>query len=410
MKKLLSFLLCIVLAFSVVGCADPGLSVPALAPSTYQVPNPMSYPDYTFDNTPSTMDLRMTAVQAMHDLLSIQWHTEETITYKKTGPGSNNAFKYEPGKVYGGLLYSSASTGVFQFLEFYNQENGRLEYPDNSDSLKNDIGSACADSLLWAWATVSNSFKGGYFPLVMVPKNGYHIVGDYKFNTNIDTYYALPSDTIIKQNSKDTIMKSYAKILPADALISNTENHAMMATTAATVVYKSNGTIDTAKSYIMIQDQRMGGEKWQVKENGVTIGYGGRLNAKYTFDDLYKASFIPVTAAEFIGLDPYEKAAVTTSGPDCNSIKQLSEITVEANYPLAVINVLVTDKKGTQVVAARKLFGGAATAGPAKSFKLGDLNGLSKLSDTKLYKKGYTVEIEVVVSTGERFVPIEFKI
>ena len=119
-------------------------------------------------------------------------------------------------------------------------------------------------------------------------------------------------------------------------------------------------------------------------------------------------NYIPLTAAEFIGLDPYEKAAVTVSNADCNSVKQLSEITVEANYPLSVINVLVTDKKGTQVVAARKLFGAAATAGPAKFFKLSDLNGLSKLGDTKLYKKGYTVEIEVVVSTGERFVPIEF--
>ena len=193
MKKLISILLCCMIAFSVTGCG-------------YRVPKPMQYPDYTFDSEPSTMELRMMAVQAMKDILCIQWCTEKEIQYRKNGPVNNKTFLHEPGKTYAGLLYSTANAGIFQFFEYYDSETGCLEYPGTADELKLELGSSCADALLWGWSAVCNSIKGGFYPVLMVPSNGYLIVGDYTYRENIQSYNEMPSYAIIDNNPKEVIM------------------------------------------------------------------------------------------------------------------------------------------------------------------------------------------------------------
>ena len=127
---------------------------------TNSVPVRASYPDYTFESEPTTDQLRATAVQAMKDILSIQWQTTVSYTYNKSGPVQKKEFVYEPGKIYAGILYTNANAGLFQFLEFYNYETGTLEYPDSVNKLKTDLGISCADAVLWAWATVCNSITG----------------------------------------------------------------------------------------------------------------------------------------------------------------------------------------------------------------------------------------------------------
>ena len=389
-KKILVFLLCGTLLLCASGCS-------------YSVASPMSYPDYTFDSEPDTMTLRMTAVQAMRDILSIQWCTETEITYRKTGPVSQKQFVHEPRKTYAGLLYSSANTGIFQFLEYYNMETGMLEYPGDSEALKKELGSSCADALLWAWSTVCNSISGGFYPVLMVPNNGYQPVGKYTYNLTVFSYNEMPSYTIIENNPKETIMESYAQILPADALVSTSDNHAMMAIESACVVYLQDGTIDSANSYVMIQDQRAGGSTfYEHKENGHTLYYSGRTSAKYTFDELYEEDYIPVTTQEFLGTKPYDKAEVIVTGVMPESVADLQNACIEANYPLAVINLITIDAEGNESIVDRTVFGGAAMQGAPRSYLLNEMDRSSTIED------GIYVKVEVVVSTGERFVPIEF--
>ena len=119
MKKFICILLCLFLVISLAGCQ-------------YKVPDPMEYPDYTFDEPPTTDELRAMAVQAMHDILSIQWCTETEIRYRKNGPVNKKEFVHSPENTYAGLLYSTASTGIFQFFEYYNTKTGCLEYPGTS--------------------------------------------------------------------------------------------------------------------------------------------------------------------------------------------------------------------------------------------------------------------------------------
>lgn len=396
MKKIIAFVLCILALFSLTGC-------------TYKVKSPMSYPDYTFEETPDTAQLRETAVQAMRDILSIQWCTEKEITYRKTGPVSKKQFRHEPRKTYAGLLYSQANTGIFQFMEYYNTETGCLEYPGTSDELKLELGSSCADALLWAWSTVSNSFTGGYYPVMMVPKNGYVIVGDYTYNTKVTSYNEMPSYSIIENNEKAVILDSYTKVLPADALVSTSDNHAMMVIEAPTVVYLPDGSIDTANSYVMIQDQRAGGETfYEHKIDGRTVYFSGRLSAKFTFDELYKQDYIPVTIAEFTGEKSYDKAAVTVQGDSCNTLQDVLNATVESNYPLAVINIAVTDTEGNVTIIDKVCISGYAVTGVPRTYALGSNKALKEFIDSQADHTGSKFQVEVVTATGERFTPIEF--
>lgn len=393
MKKLVLILLVAVLLLTS-GCS-------------YSVPDPMKYPDYTFDETPTTMELRQTAVQAMHDILSIQWHTKKEIVYRKTGPVSQKQFIHEPRETYAGLLYSTANTGLFQFLEFYNYETGCLEYEGTADELKLQLGSSCADALLWAWSTVCNSISGGFYPVLMVPKNGYCIVGDYTYNFSVPSYNEMPSYHIIDNNPKETIMAAYAATLPADALVTTSDNHAMMVIEAPTVVYLEDGSIDAANSYIMIQDQRAGGSTfYDTKVNGRTLHYSGRTSAKYTFDKLYEEDFVPVTTAEFLGTKAYDKAAVSVTGDSCTTLDALKAVTVEANYPLVSANIIKVNDKGEESVVAREIFGGSAMQGAPRTFDLKNMKALENVSA----ETGSVIKLEVVVATGERFIPIEFSI
>ena len=276
MKRLISlFLLCSVI-LTCVACGGTKLSVPE------------GYPDYTFEETPTTDQLRQTAVQAMRDLLSIEWTPAETISYFNTA-GRDKQFDYKPGTTYGGLLYSGASSGLFHFLEFYDMETGVLTYPGTGDELRKNIGSGCADSLLWAWATVSNSFSCGYYPSMMVYKNGFLPVGDYTYDFNLQSYYNLPTQMIIEKNGEKVIYDSYTKVLPADALISSSVDHAMMVIENPTVAYTSDGNIDIENSYIIIQDQRGGTGKSFLEEevDGRIIHYNSARHLKMTFAELY---------------------------------------------------------------------------------------------------------------------------
>ncbi len=397
MKRLLAILLIVSLMLCAGACTGAG--------SVESVPQPMSYPDYTFPQTPDTDQLRQTAVRAMRDILSIQWYTNVSYEYYKSGPVSNKQFKFEPGNIYAGILYSNASAGLFQFMEYYNQETGVFEYPDSVNKLKTDLGISCADAVLWAWSTVCNSITGGFYPKTMVIKNGYIPVGSYTYDANIQDFNYLPTLKIVEQNGKKVMLESYAQVKAADALTTSSDNHAMMAIEDAHVEYLPDGSIDGENSYILIQDQRAGGDAWQrTDDQGNILNYSGRLDGKFSFDKLFKEHFIPVTTAEFIGQKEYDKAEVTVVG-DCKDLASLQSASVESNYPLAVINV-IAKQSGKETVIHRELFSGTAMTGVPRSYELGKINMIKNLTNTDYGKAGTTIKIEVVSATGERFIPI----
>ncbi len=390
MKKLFALFLTIVLLLSLSACGK------------HSVPEPLAYPDYTFTDTPSTEQLRQTAVQAMRDLLSVQWCSPDGLAYYKNG--SKKHFQYPKDMTFGGVMYTGASASLFHFLEYYDHETGQLNYPGTADELKMEMGSACADTLLWGWATVTNSTFGGYYPSTMVQKNGYLLVGEYTYNASLNSYYLMSTEDIIKENGQQVMARSYAQALPADALVSSTADHAMMVIEAPYVETKSDGSIDTAASYIMIQDQRggIGAGFYEVEHENYTVHHSGRISQKFTFDELLEKNYIPVTAPEFTGKKAYDAPEVSVNG-EFKSLAELLELSIESNYPLALINIRATDAKGKETLIDKVLFNGNAESGVPRSYALNKSYALKNL-DTAAYE---SLTIEVVSSTGKRFTAVD---
>lgn len=419
MKRLLAFLLSFAMILTLCACTNGEAESTTTLGNTeptyteeqakaYRVPNPLTYPDYTFDGTPTTDELRQTAVQAMRDLLSVQWCTATEIAYYKTGAASKKRFCHKPVNTYGGTLYSNASTGLFQFLEYYNYESGMLEYPNKMSMLQHELGSACADCVLWGWSSVCNSISAGFHPVFMVQRNGYLPVGGYVYNENIISYHECPSYTIIEENGKDTIFKAYTQVQPADVMVSTSDDHAMMVIEPPVVVYNDDGTINTEKSYIVIQDQWAGTPTgfFDVEENGITIHYTGRTHMEFTFDWFLSKNYIPVTAAEFIGEKEYESATVATS-QSCTTPEQVQKTAISSNYPLAVVRVVLEDENGQRNILERKFFNGKEASGVPRNYQLSGLRCWKTFDSSELNKTGNTLKIEVVSATGEVFTPIE---
>ena len=412
MKRVICAILSCICILGIFGC---GSNTPAPAETTgvpseasFAVPSPMTTRVYTFEGDPTPEQLRQTAIQAMRDLLSIQWCTDVEIAYYKSGPVSKKKFQHVPEQIYAGTLYSNASTGLFQFMEFYDQQTGKFSYPEPAYVLKEELGNSCADSMLWAWSSVCNSIKGGYYPATMVYKNGYLPVGDYTYNFEIETFNQQPSGKIIELNGEEKILQCYMLVQPADSLVSTKDNHAMMVLEPAHVEYNQDGTVNLEKSYVKIQDQRGGDGNgfYDQTVDGNVIHYSGRTSYNYPFDKLLEKQYIPVTTAEFMGTKPYEKATVTVGSNECTTLEDLKGATITSNYPLAVIRVTAIDPNGTQTVLDRVLFSGAPETGVPRDYTLGDMELWEKFSENEANKPGNQLRIDVIVSTGESFCPI----
>lgn len=402
MKKMISLIMALFLALLCVACnpameADPTHNI-------LPVGDPLEYPDYTFDQEPDTDMLRQTAVRAMRDLLSIQWTPLEGISYYNTA-GRDKQFDYMPNTIYGGILYSGAGSGLFQFLEYYDLENGYLSYPGTGDELQKALGTGCTDALLWSWGTVANSFSSGYYPSVLVQKNGYLPVGDYTYDPDLKSFYVMPTKDIIAANGEKLMLECYTKVLPADTFISSSADHTMMVVEAPHVVYKTDGSIDVEESYVYIQDQRGGRSSTTFIEEKVddyTVFYNSQRHLKITFAELMKKNYIPITLAEFIGTKKYEEATVSTQGKVCEKFKDLQNVMIESNYPLAFIRAVAVDKKGNEKEVDKILFHGASGDGPPTTYNLSQWETLHTF-DTEGYAR---IRLEVVVSTGQRFTPV----
>lgn len=408
MKKIVLTFLVITFLFSIVGCGKSKELQDSEEKSNFSVPHPMEYPVYTFEYTPNQEDLRYTAISAMRDLLSIQWHTPIEIAYRKTGPVSAKHFKHHPNTIYAGTIYSNASTGLFQFLEFYDYKTGAFSYPGSVNEMKEALGNSCADSLLWGWSTVCNSISGGYYPATMVYANGYRPVGDYKYDFRIRTFNQYPTQKILEKNGEERMLECYMQVQPADALITTTDNHAMMAIEAPHVVYLSDGSIDLERSYITIQDQRGGSGAgfYEQTVNGNVLHYSGRLSFNFTFAELLKQHYIPVTTDEFLGVKKYEEATVSLDNVDCNTPQALMNTSVSSNYPLAVVRATLVEESGKETVLDRVLFDGALETGVPKTYSFKNMDCLQDIAENK----GCTLRIDVIVSTGQLFTPVEIQL
>lgn len=417
MKKFVVWSLLLALSLGLCGCGEKSAAGSEKVPEAtlseaelYCVPDPMEYPVYTFDHAPTTDELRQMAVKAMADMLSIQWCTPKFITYQKTGAVSGKQFSYVPEINFCGLPYTNGDSAIFNFFEYYDTATGQLNVPGDGDDFNKLLGNTCTGSIMWAWSTVCDSLTGIFDNYHMTYLNKCYPVGNYEMPNSIDSFLQYGTDRICQDNGKEVILESYAKCLPADGLSSSPKNHGMMVISPAVVVRNADGTIDADNSYLEIQDQRAGtGTVFylQTDQAGNEYHYSGRTYKKYTFNQLYAEWYIPVTTAEFMGMEPYREATVThtPNNPNYATVEEMLSGMLSCNFPMCIIKVVLSDEQGNDTLLARvyldKLH---VKSGEARNFTMAELRSAVDEADyTQYMKKGktYTVRLDVTVSTGE---------
>lgn len=370
------------------------------------VPNPMPRPDYTFYHTPSIDEMRQRAITAMKDLLSIQWTVHKKIAHSKSGAVSGKRFIYEANVTHAGLPYTNGGKGLFQFMEFYDNETGRLKFYGSPEEFNDLIGCTCAGGVMWGLSSVCHSLNGRFINFCMTPKFGCFPVGGYHIDPNIENLRDYQTSRIIQENGIPAIIDAYTKIQPADAVTSSDKDHTMMCIDYPVVEYTENGQIDTEKSYVMIQDQRGGFKQgfYDVRDGDDLLHYSGRTEFKYTFKMLLNEFYIPLTTKEFMGTEPYERANITFDGY-ASSRETLIGGTVRSNYPMAIIKLILTQNNGYKVMIDRYLFDRIDPyTGLARAFPM------DKMASAIRSAQGRTLEVEVTASNGEVIIPVSISL
>ena len=377
--------------------------------SDFSVPKPMARPDYTFDHTPTTDELRQMAVKAMLDQLNVQFTVGKFTYYQKSsGSISNKFFSYVPEVYYAGMPYTVGSSGLVQWMEFYDTETGRFAFPGTGEELDMTLGNSCAACVGSSWYAVCTSISGQFSTYFMTPSNGCIPVGPYVSNYTISDFRQYTTDLICADNGEQVMYESYAQMLPADALVSSPDVHAIMAIEAPKVVYNEDGTINGKESTVAIADQRGGsGDVFYIVEDeaGNELSYSGRAYYVYTFEELWKLCYLPVTTAEFLGTKEYTAPEIKFT--ETSGGKELISGTMECNYPMRVIRVVLVDQDGQRTLVDRVLLNNTHISS-GKAYKMDTLQ--MNVSLTQAVVSGYMEEgktyslcLEVAISNGENF-------
>ncbi len=404
MKKVCAVLLLLSLVLSV-GCSkqEPALREVTTEPAApqeiaYRVSTPKARPDYSQAEDPTAEQLRATALRAMQDFVSLPWAPDKYYTYKNPYDIVDKQFQFVPEVTFGGLPYTNAHTGLFQWYAYYDEETGIMSYPGDGMAWSADLGSVCADTILWSWSTVANSVGGKFNTFTMTPEYGFIPVGDYVIADGILDYRNYPTDRICEDNGMEKMLEAYTHVLPADALVSTPDGHAVMVVKLGEVVRNEDGNIDAEKSTIFICDQRGGTGNYFYEEEigGETLLLSGRTNYEYTFAKLFSLGYIPVTCEEFLGISGYEKPEVTFEG-STDSLEQVLNGTLKTKYLLATVEAVDAETGERLAIALyRKTDTGTDRGCDGFTYDLQKFQGLEA-------EAGTTVKIIATLATGHTF-------
>ena len=375
-------------------------------------PDLFQYPDYTLPENAGVEQLRATVVRAMHDELSVQWTTDCHLEYRKFGAVSGKLFQYDPDNLYAGLPYSNGSTGIFQWLKYYDKETGAMKFPGTGQQWADTLGNSCANSVIWGWQTVCTGLAGNHYTRNMTQCNGFLPVGPYTYDPNLYDLKEYTTKQIIDDNGAPVMLESYACIEMGDGLVSSTDDHAVMAIEKATTVRLEDGSVDGENSFVMIQDQRggKGAGFYEREENDKLVNYSGRTAFKYTFNKLMKLGYIPCAPAELLGKKPYQKPWVTYVGNKRKPAElMLGEI--RSNYFICNLEAVLECEDGTEKELAfihyRK---GSVGPGVPERFQVLEMrNKIPEDIQKPEDGKKYFFRLDATVANGEKLTAVRIE-
>ena len=318
----------------------------------------------------------------------------------------------DKGKVYGGLPYVGVASGnVYRTLDYMDQETGVVNVKALGENPEL-FGNQCSVAAWWGWARVVNSAKYEW-SYDAVSRRGFVPLGPHYYDPGLSRFTnKYGTDECCKENGMDTMMESYAELKKGDGIMyMTTAGHIVMIASDAVVVRDAAGKIDPAQSYVTVLDQTT---MWKTGTNefGEEYTYEAHVDSKWTFNTLYKGSYLPYTYKEFIGQDPVEDTQISFSHKgDTITADELFQSYVKCNYGLVDVFALVHDAHGSEVL---KVSSCAHKAG------MMTLKFVSQKSEKTLFQWGawtdlsddkeYTVTIVAQVGTGERLTVWEGKL
>jgi hypothetical protein len=248
----------------------------------------------------------------------------------------NTASKHEQtwkaGQVYFGPPYAHFALSL-EAMEALMEADGTLKSSVPAEGFNLLFGNDCADSMYWAYSQISSKVT---YTLTKnaICTNGMLPVGGYEVTNTIST------TDICAANGAEKMYEAYACTRPGDALLF-APGHIRMAAESAYVFRNADGSINPDKSYVLAHDQGAGFGATQIQNQSTC-----KTNTKYTFTQLFKGNYIPLTIEAF------------TEGPDAVTVSTTNTATdktglaagiVSSNYRLNWVTVKITDAAGAAV-------------------------------------------------------------
>ncbi|MBQ3074639.1 MAG: hypothetical protein IJC26_01100, partial [Clostridia bacterium] len=369
--------------------------------------------------------LRQICVDFMRLQLSFEWTPDRDHDFNiETEMHNNKPMRFEKGTLYAGIPYRAgnhcgSSGNPYTVMELYDPETGVLSSEGKTtDQWTALITNHCSSSCYWAWSRVVNTMFGssddftrqGWSNARMVQKEGFLTVGPYTYTGVSRWDEGDGTRAVCEANGEQVMFRSYAAMLPGDGLIQlypkgNTNaNHVQMLATKPEVTYLPDGSIDGENSFLTILEQTSTPKETK-REDGETVWVEGGIDKCIPFQNMFKASYIPFTFAEFHGenpVEPLEFHLTHKNGDEVNSLSALRDSTLTANYPISSVKIRATDSGGKETYLRY-----------AHPDKIGSFfyEMYLAVSQTPLTheKKGDRVEISVQFGNGEAAVLYQSK-
>lgn len=278
--------------------------------------------------------MRKEVVDYAYQMATFRWYPSKDMFYSDDcGSQHNQTFK--AGQPYFGMPYVHPCRSFDEFL-FYLDENRTVL--DSVPATKEGIemfGNDCSDFVYWAWAQVEADIAFTLCKNCTV-NNGVLPVGGY---TMYMTGATLDSSIICDRNGAQAIYEAYAQAKMGDAVV-HAPGHIRLVAENAYIFRNEDGTIDPNKSYLITHEQGFGGN---VKNHSFC-----KTNHKYTFADLFRDDYIPVTMAQYAQGTRDELVATTTN--EDLTIKGVGSGVIHCNYRPDKITMRVLDSNGNAVL------------------------------------------------------------
>lgn len=391
MKKLLIFTLFLLTLIFMTSCSSPSVSPnnndDTTILQTEEQKEPEEKPLGNDDNSMFVYpeNKREFVVQYIRDLATIKWSPKETFHLFGKYEAWNYSLTYKIGKIYYGLPFLVGSRGTKEQFENFIEDGFYIGETTNSDC----IGNACYDAVYVSLIQVCPSITFNSTE-DMLPSNntGLAAVGDWDYSVS-----AHDTPRIIKRNSKQTMAKAYAQLEIGDVVLKHVvaqdAGHARIVSRPPVVTYKDDGSIDLDKSYITTIEQT---NAWDKQTNVNTTWW---VDHKYTFAELYKTNFVPLTPTDYnTSPQPFINALEIVTVDEFTSSGKLSG-TLSSNHYIIQINAKITDSDGN-VLYSNNYYP------TAKKVFLEDLDFSPTLSDFTAGE--YHLNIDASLSLGTKTV------